>query len=292
MSESAGAGMPMSAPNTSTPAPQAPQSPAPMTVAERHRVKVEGAELELSIDELKRDYQLKEASNRRFQEASAMAKKAAPILEALEKGDLRKLMESVPKDQFRQFAEEYLIGEIEYEQLPDYEKRRIQAEMRAQELQEELNREREGKNKEQAAREAAEAGHQVDQEISEVLKKMGKQPTPYLVVAILDEMIASFDAKGEKLSADKAFQKSMERLKNQGKSYLDDLPDNEFIEHLSPQRIEAVRKHLMSQVKSTSYQRPQSQQQAPLKREDSKPMSIDEAFAAREAQIKSHRRKA
>jgi hypothetical protein len=295
MSESAGAGTSVSAPTPSSSAPQAqPQSPVPAPAyPERVRVKIEGREVEVPFDQVLQDYQMKEASNRRFQQASEMHKKAGPILAALEKGDLRSLMSSVPKDQFRQFAEEFLIGEMEYEGLPDYEKRRIQAEMRAQSLEEELKGERESKTKEKSQRDLFEAGAAVDKEIGDVLRKMGKEPTPYLIGAIVDEMLASLDGKGQPLSAEKAFQKAKARLDGSTEAYFGDMSDADFIQRLPPQRIEAVRKHILSQVK-TQQNRPQAQAQtqAPMQRSDAKPMSIDEAFAAREAQIKSQRRKA
>ncbi len=292
MSESSGAGVPASAPTPSTTAPQAQPSPAPTTVAERHRVRVEGSDMDLSLDELKRDYQLKAASDRRFQQASEMHKKAAPILAALEKGDLKALMSSVPKAQFREFAETFLIGEMEYEGLPDYEKARIQAEMRAQSLEEELKGERESKTKEQDKRDLAAAGAAVDQEIGDILEKMGKKATPYLVGAIIDEMLASLDGKGEPLSAEKAYKRAKSRLDGQGSEYLGDMTDADFIQSLPPQRIEAIRKHILSQVK-TQQNRPQAQPSGePAHQRDAKPMSIDEAFAAREAQIKNKRRKA
>jgi hypothetical protein len=188
--------------------------------------------------------------------------------------------------------ENYLIEELEYESLPEYEQRRIQAELRAQQLEEELNSERESKSKAEKARELAEAGAQVDQEIGDIIQKMGKKPTPYLVAAIVDEMLASLDGKGAPLTGEQAYKKSMSRLNSQTEAYIADLSDQEFIEKLPPQRIEAIRKHLLSQIKTQSIPRPQAQQQAPLQRSDSKPKSIDEAFAEREAQLKSQRRKA
>ncbi len=296
MSESSGAGVPASAPTPSTTAPQAQPSPAPTTVAERHRVRVEGADMDLTLDELKRDYQLKAASDRRFQQASEMHKKAGPAMEAfeaLQKGDIAKAKKLLPPAQFRQAMEDYLIEEIEYEGLPDYEQKRIQAEKRAERLQAELDDERASKDKDKNKRELADAGAAVDQEIGDILEKMGKKPTPYLVGAIIDEMLASLDGKGQPISAEKAYQKAKARLNGNGADYLSDMTDADFIQTLPPQRIEAIRKHILSQVK-TQQNRPQAQPQgeAPHQRQDSKPMSIDEAFAAREAQIKNKRRKA
>ncbi len=250
--------------------------------------------MDLSIEDLKRDYQLKEASNRRFQQASELSKKAGPAMEAfeaLQRGDIAKAKKLLPPAQFRQAMEDYLIEEIEYEGLPAYEQQRIQAEKRADKLQAELDGERESKNKEKSQRDLAQAGAQVDQEIGDILQKMGKKPTPYLVGAIIDEMLASLDGKGEPLSAEKAYRKAKSRLDGQGSEYLGDMNDADFIQSLPPQRIEAIRKHILSQVK-TQQNRPQqqAQTQAPMQRE-AKPMSIDEAFAAREAQIKNQRRK-
>ncbi len=296
MSDTAGPGANVPAGQTPTSAPQAQQqSPAPSAYPDKVRVKVEGRELEVPFKQLVDDYQLREASNRRFQQASEMAKKAGPAMEAfeaLQNGDIAKAKKLLPPAQFRQAMESYLLEEIEYEQLPEYEQRRIKAEMRAQQLEDELKGERETKTKDQAKREFHQASLQVDNEIGDIIEKMGKKPTPYLVAAIVDEMIASLDGRGEPLNAEKAYRKAQQRLNGGVEAYISDMTDADFIQKLPPQRMEAIRKHLLGQVKSPTSQRPPASRESPaFVREDSKPMSIDEAFAARERQLKQQQRR-
>ena len=271
---------------------QAPQSPAGTTNApERHRVKVEGSERELTLDELKRDYQLKEASNRRFQEASAKEKRAQPILDALEKKEFKELLKHLPKDEFRQFMEQQLLEHIEYEELPDYEKRRMAAERERDEAKAEIKRRDDQANKKGHQDALAAAAVDVDTEIASVLQQLGQKPTPYLVARIIDEMIARHDSDGGRIAAKDAHAKAQRRLDSEMSAYLNDLPDDQLVSRLTPQKIDSIRKHLLAQVGMQAPKRNQSPATQRTREPSAKPTTINGAFDEIEARYKKGSRK-
>lgn len=263
----------------------------------KHRVKIDGQERELTTDDLIRDYQLREASNKRFQEASQMQKQLQPILEAMQKGDFKALLGPRAKDpKFRQFAEEFLIEQLQYEELPEPEKRRLAAEERARQLEEELKalQEKGKKSEYDSALQAAET--EVDNEISEALVELGWKPAPHLVLGAVDEMIAHTEATGKKLPAKKALELAVKRYDKNSFEYLDSLTPETLVQKLSPKTLEAIRKHFLGQVgmqQASPKQQPGTAQQKPQRsREPEKPRTIDEAFKQLEAQFGGKRRKA
>ncbi len=270
---------------------QAPESPAGQPNSPtKHRVKIEGTEREVSTEDLIRDYQLREASNKRFQEASQKEKRAQPVLDALEKKEFKKLLEHVPKGDFRKFAEDFLLEEIEYDELPEYEKRRMAAERERDDAKAELKRRDDEANKQGHQKLMQDAALDVDTEITAVLQQLGTNPTPYIVARILDEMIARHEADGERLPAAKAAERAQVRLQQEMESYLNDLPDDEIVKRISPQKLDSIRKHLLAQV---GMQQPK-RNQAPASqrtRDTSKPTSIDGAFAEMEARFKKGAKK-
>ncbi len=289
MSESSGAGNPIAAPTGNT--SQAQTGPAGTTVpAAKHRVKIEGSEREVSTEDLIRDYQLREASNKRFQEASQKEKRAQPVLDALEKREFKKLLEHVPKGEFRKFAEDFLLEELEYEDLPEGEKRRMKAEQRAQQLEDELKRRDDDGKKRGHQAAMQQAAMDVDTEIASVLQALGKQPSPYLVARIIDEMIARHDADGGRTTAKDAHARAQRRLDSEMEAYLNDLGDDQIVGKLSPKKLDSIRKHLLSQVGMQAPKRNQSPA-TQRTREAPKAATINDAFAEIEARFSKKGRK-
>lgn len=302
MSESAGAGASASAASPVTNSEsqagegQKPSSPVPDFRGTKHKVKVDGQEQEVEYDELVRDYQMKQAAQKRMQQAAEQTKKAERALkleEAFSKGDLATLKKLLPRDQFTKVSEDLLIEQMEWESLPKYEQKRILAERRAQELEDEIKQRDEKTNKEQLDKEMADAATAVDEQISEALGKLGRAPTPYLVGALIDEMLAVYDtSKGQKkLTAEEALKKAQRRIDGDVESYLMGMKPEEFVSKIPASHLDAVRQHLLSQVgmqprkqnAAASEQKPRDRGEAP------KRMSIDEYYKNMEDRFKKRR---
>ncbi len=96
---------------TPTEKPQEPPKDLPKAAERRkYKLKVDGREedWEGTDDDLVKELQMSRASQRRFEQASQMYKKVQPLLSAKEKGDLDQLLDGVPDDKRREWAEKYL----------------------------------------------------------------------------------------------------------------------------------------------------------------------------------------
>jgi hypothetical protein len=131
------------APAAPTPAPAADAAPQaegqpsqsnqpPKQPSQKVKAKVYGREVDVTVDELVRDYQKYQASDRKFQEASRLMKemdklvesgKKDPkvILEKLGHKDPKAILKSLGIDP-KEFAETLLIADIENEMLSPTER--------------------------------------------------------------------------------------------------------------------------------------------------------------------------
>lgn len=232
---------------------------------QKHRVKVEGKELDVGYDELVQGYQKAHAAQRRFEEAKRIkdtlpdeVKTARGIQSALERGDLSFLSKQLGREKAKQLMEDYLIQEMEEESL----KRENPGEFRARELEKKLKekeqKEAEDKKKaeEKALEEARTKAHEdLDKEVGEALEKLGRKPTPRLVIRIIDEMIARLDSKEKDIPASEAAEYALKGIYADISEYLPQLETEELVKVLPPEVIERIRKHQVEQVLGEKSQR-------------------------------------
>lgn len=95
---------------------QAPQVDAPVESAEpvipRHRVKVDGNEVEVDLEELKRGYSHQQAANKILQEGKTARQQAEQLVQLLKSDPLAVLKDPRLGLNVRKLAEEYLAAEI------------------------------------------------------------------------------------------------------------------------------------------------------------------------------------
>ena len=101
----------------------APAGDAPVTkeaareAIRKHKLKVDGEEIEVDEDELKRGYSHQRAANRILQEGKAARKQAEEFISMMkDKGQLKQALQKLGYDP-RALAEEMLIAELEEEKL-------------------------------------------------------------------------------------------------------------------------------------------------------------------------------
>lgn len=248
MSEQAASTQGSDAPAVSTPTPEATQQGAPNFSGTKHKVKVDGQEMEVSYEDLVRDYQLKQASHKKLQEASTKEKQATQILNALESGDINFIVEKLGPQKARAVMEDYLIQQLEFENLPEAEKRAIMAERKAQTLEEQMKAEENRKKEQQKAQMLADAQAEIDRDVTEALKELGRKPTPRLVIRVVDEMLARMQAQGKGIGAKDAVKYAQKGILADIKEYLPNLSMEETIEVLGKDLFEKIRKHGIDQV--------------------------------------------
>jgi len=124
----------------------------PKEAPRRLKVKVNGNEQEIEEAELVRDYQLKQASYAKMQEAAEMKTKLMEIIQILKTDPKRALSHEMVGVDVRKFAEQILAEQLEEDLMDDKDKA-----LRAKERELEEFRQREAKQKEAERLQAEEA---------------------------------------------------------------------------------------------------------------------------------------
>jgi hypothetical protein len=193
----------------------------------KHKLKIEGKEVEWDYDRLVAEASKGHVADRKFDQAAQIKKQVDEVIGGLRGKDmtaLKKLAQAVGPDAFRELAENYLLEHIEYERLPDTDKARIAAEKRAKELEEELETRDKSAKEEQRTQAKQIALQEIDTEISEALKLYPKalpNEAKNLVAArIVERMLANMSSNGSRLPAAKAAELEFQGLERELKGYL------------------------------------------------------------------------
>jgi len=182
-----------------------PETKAPETPSEKQRfkVKIDKEEKEIDEDELLRGYQLRQASDKRFKEASARQKEAESFLELLKTKDgLKKVLAhpDVGQDVYK-LAEELLAEKLEEEFLDPKEKeiRAIRAEREALLAEKKEREESERSTKEAAEIKGYEAEYAAD--IESTIKANGLPMNIHTVNGVRDYMLMAMENGNEDVKA-------------------------------------------------------------------------------------------
>ena len=241
--------LPESSPQESSESQQAPTS------EQKYKLKINGQDVERSIDELIKDAQLSGAASEKFKKASEMSKKYSQyeeIAKRIEAGDVSYLVDKMGHNKFKEFAESYLIDYLEYEQLPPEKKEALEYRRQADEYKSKLeSRDREDNDREMASA-RAQAVQEIDTEIGDILKASGKKPTPYFVARIAENMLASIQSGSSepKLAAKKAYDKALSSIQNDVSEYLNTMSADEARKVLPKNLLDALRKLDVDNVRS------------------------------------------
>lgn len=256
---------------------------------ERYKLKVNGKEVEKTIDELIRDAQKGVAADEKFQQAASLAKKYSAyeqMEKAIQSGQIGPLVEKLGHDKFREFAENYLIDYLEYQQLPREKKEALQYRRELEAAQRQLQEIEQGKRDAEIQQHRAQALQEIDTEIAEVLKNAGKKPTPYLVARIAEQMLASLQSRDDvdpRTVAKSAYSRAVKSLENDVSEYLGNLTVDDARKVLPKQLLDALRKSEVELVRSQDPMRSRretTQEKTPRKG-DKVRMSTDEFFKQR-----------
>lgn len=271
------------------------ESQAPDFRTMRHKVKVDGQEVEASYDDLVRSYQKGSSADRRFQEAAKLKSQfegVAKTFDEFKQGKLDKLLEFVPEDQARQWMENYLIKYIEHQQLPEGDRRALKLEADLKVKEAELKKLTDKATEGERAQAESQAFKEIDEEISEAVKTIGRKATPRLIARIAEDMLANLDATGSKLSAKDAVTRSLRDVHNDIAEYLPTLPIEELRKILPKQVLDGLRKADVDEVMSQDPMQRSRQKTEPTKliRKDEKRGSTEDIFKNLEKKLGSNRR--
>lgn len=208
------------------------------------KTKVDGIEEEVDLDELIRERQKYRASDKRLQEASQLRKEAQQeratvnaLLERAQQGDLSWLKGLVPQEMINAFAEQQLLEHINWEKMPESERRAIQAERKAKELESKISEITQTKEREEASKIEEQAYQSIERDIVNAVKNLGYdvKVTPRFIRRIAEQVHASIEASEDPqnyMPASVASKRAFNGLKVDAKELLSILKPEEAIELL------------------------------------------------------------
>lgn len=225
----------------------------PVEPPRKFKVKVDDAEEEVEEDELLKGYQKAKASDKRFQEASALRKVAEQ-----EKAQIQELLSQIREnpDLLEQLGID-LDGYSEKRMLKKLEKAlKSPEELELEELRSfKAKQEEQGKKaaEVQAAQakeqEYAQVTEQIDNEIFETLQSAGMKPTPRLIARMAEQLLASLEEDGSRVSAKDAFSRVKNDYQADVSELLESLEPSQLAE-MFPSLVKKLRDHSIAQAQS------------------------------------------
>ncbi len=258
------------APTAATPG----ESPA-QTQARMFKVKVNGQEKEIPEDVMIRDYQTREAADKRFQEAAEMKKSAESFMQRLKSNPIEALKDPSLGHDVRKLAEEYLVAQIQ-EEMMDPKDRELR----------DLKKYKEGKDAEEmTAKEQAEAerkevlrtqyADEYQEGIIQALETSGLPRTPFTV-----RKMAYYMAEGLKrelnLSPKDVLPLVKEDYMEEHKHFFSALDGESLIDFVGKENADKLRKHDLARLKRPGLTTPPRSKSVPRMAQPEKTMSRTE----------------
>jgi hypothetical protein len=265
---------------TPTPAPAPNAEPAPSPAAEvkadakaearKLKVKLDGEEREIDEQEAVRDYERRQVSHKRFEEAAKIRKEAEEIL-SMPKKDLNKFLrdQGVTLDALT----DILAKRIEEESLTPEE---IDQRKKEEKLKKYEDQDREAEEKKAAEAEAArveDAKKVFDSKIFDALKDSGLTKDPYAVRSAA-LFIKSCLKNGFEPDADEIRDAVEGRVRNDYKSQVTSRKGKELIQWLGDDVVNEIRRYDLEQLRSSRQSKQPEIPKAPAP-EPKKPQKFD-----------------
>lgn len=231
--------------------PTAPSAPV------KHKVKVYDKEYEVTEDDLKKDWELRQASHVRMQKAAETQNQFEKRMEGYKK-DPWALFNELGLDP-DQVAEERLLKKLELQMMTPEQKKLYEREQlltnrerQIAALEEEKKKYAEDLAKQEQEQLTYKAIQEIDQEIGDVLKASGLTPTPRVISRIAEIMLSHLDSSdGERLSADKAYGLARNEMMTEMAEYLGALPPDQLAQVIPKKVLDSLRKSDLDKVRGT-----------------------------------------
>ena len=256
---------------------QVEESNEPAVEPQKHVVKIDGEELEVSLDELIQGFQTGKASTKKFQEASSKMKQVEDLFR-VGRENPAEILQAMGVDPL-EWIENFVNQRVEEESLSPEE--RELRDLRKFKEEQELSR-KQAEEREKAARLEQEAQQQaevLDAEISAALAEMGvRNPTPRIIARVAEEMLADLEA-GKPLNARNAVSRTQKSIQNELIDFGKGLSPEDLLSKFGDEFKESVRQMFLNNVAA----RPQENTSSPQEEQASgkskkKGRTFEEAF--------------
>lgn len=225
-------------------------------IPQKIKVKVDGREDEVDLEEITRDYQKYKSSDKRYQEAAEMRKQVDNLLSRAQQGDLSWLKGLVSQEQIRKFAESELLEHIEWESKPEIEREAISAKREAERLRKEIEEMTQTREREEASKYEEKAYQEIETDIVDAIKELGMnfKVTPLFIRRIAEQMhaslLASEDPNSRPIPAKIAASRAFKGVEADVREMLQALPPEQVLEMLPPSLRKAMRQQDVNLAKS------------------------------------------
>lgn len=250
--------------------------------SKRHKLNVYGSEVELTEADLIREAQKGLAADKKWQEAAEMMKKAKPVLDKMQAGDLSFVLDNMPKDQFRRFAEDFLLEQLEWDSLTPEQKEHRELKRFKEETEKQKATEKQRLEQEAKAKATAEWAQKLDDEIAEAITSSGRKVTPRTVKRMAENMLALLEQQPsdefQPVSAKDAFGNVIKELESDVTEYLSSLSAEQLQSVLPKQVLDGLRRLEVDKAmkQNPTYQKRQVSDDAPAPKKQTKITSTDD----------------
>lgn len=234
--------------NTAAPAGNAIAEAAKEAIR-RHKVKVDGQELEVDEDELKRGYSHQRAANKILQEGKAARKQAEEFIAMMrDKGKLMDVIKKLGHDP-RKLSEEYLASQLEDEMMDPRDKELRDAKARLKHIEDMEKKQQEAVQARRHEEMKVKYAKEYETQFVEALKKSQLPPTKPMV-AEMAKYIARSAKIGFKMTPDEAAQLVREDIQMAHQRLVGDSDGEVLLKLLGDQVANKIRKYDTDRLKT------------------------------------------
>lgn len=216
------------------------------------RLKIDGEEKEIPEEQVLAAAQKWLAGDNRLQKAAEERKTVDQYMKEIEafKKDPKNALKTAGLNPV-EIAQAWLREQEEYEAMDEHQRENLTLKQKLAELEQRLEEEGKSKKEQQQQLMRQRAATEIDKEIGEALKEIGRKPTPRLVARLAETMIANLRTKGSRMPAKDALTKAESQLKAETTEWLEQLPPEDLLSFLPKKVVEAIRKSEVERVKKS-----------------------------------------
>lgn len=213
----------------------------------KYKVKVDDKEVEVDENELLAGYQMRKASQKRFEEAARLKKEAEQKMEYIKKNPA-KALEDLGFD-VEKLASDYLLERIEEKELTPEQRKLKEYEKKLRDYEEKERSIKEAQEREEAARLASKYEEDYSKKIKDALSTSGLPQTPYTIKRMAQIMIHALE-EGYELSPQDAVGIVREDYLSDIKELVGQADGNTLLSLLGKDVADKIRKTELAKVKA------------------------------------------
>ncbi len=223
--------------------------PAPVAAAERFTVTIDGKTVEKTAEELVADYQLKQSSYQKMQEAANIRKDAEAFIAAAKAAPLQALRDlGITEDQLLAMHESELMKVIESEKLTPEQQRIAELEAEKEAWEQRVKEAEEAEEAQTAQAAQAQYEQQYEAQMLKSFENVGVVPDAVTVQRVATHLYNALEA-GYEVSTEDAIEFVQSNQREATAGLLSSLEVEQLVKVLGPEKMEALRKHNLSGLK-------------------------------------------